>query len=719
MSSWVRQYASAGSYILDPFGQNPFTALELARAGYRILVSANNPIAAFVLSVLASSPTPELISQALLQLNQNPMRDGSTIEEYLGNFYRMDCPSPDCQALSAFEIETFIWSEEAQHPHLAIGTCTSCDFAGEIELTKTMLEQLRKTPSTALVRSQILERVAAQDPPLRRVMEDVINFYNPRALTALQILLTKIESSPLNPQQSSILKAMWLTAADQANQLWIWPKAKNRPRQLLRPPQYQEANVWKAFLRSASLWSQPEPEVKLRNWPKRVPPAGGISLFEGRLRELSEAPEPGLVKLVQTSLPRRNQAWWNLSGLWSGWLWGKDGVKTLRNSLLKQRYDWTWHSTALKKVLGQLPALLGQDIPILLLTSELDSLFLMAGTLAAKNAGLQLHSMAIDGNSERLQQVWRISPSAQLAFSARHPNVSIRDSGKVALAKIGEPTHWLRLFASTLTDQLVLGNLAARPKPEEMLNDIGSEFANALNDSSVFQRFNPGVSADSGLYWLAKPPLDLISLSDRAEDIVVQQLQSKQQVQSSELYATVYAGMGGTLTPSDDLIQVILDSYAVSESLENETVFQLIPSESAQHRSEDLRDIRSQLEQMADKLNYRWESRADRVLWVDQAGNTVFSFFTTARAHISRILSQNQELPGLKMIALPGSRSHLAAYKLKHDPYLRMLKDENWQLIKFRQIRNLAKNPLLTRALFISQINNDPPEYHTAQLALF
>ena len=400
-------------------------------------------------------------------------------------------------------------------------------------------------------------------------------------------------------------------------------------------------------------------------------------------------------------------------------MWGKDGVKTLRNSLLKQRYDWTWHSTALKKVLGQLPALLGQNIPILLLTGELDSLFLMAGTLAAKNAGLRLHSMAIDGNNERLQQVWRIPPSAQLAFSDRHPNVSIRDSGRSALVKIGEPTHWLRLFAATLTDQLVLGNLAVRPKPEEMLNDIASEFANALNDSSVFQRFNPGVSADTGLYWLAKPPLDLISLSDRTEEVVVQQLQSKQLVQFDDLYASVYAEMGGTLTPSDDLIQVIIDSYAELESRKNETLFRLIPSESAQRRSEDLRDIRSLLEQMADKLDYRWESRPDRVLWVDHAGDTVFSFFTTASAQISKILSQNQTLPGQKMIALPGSRSNLAAYKLKHDPYLRMLMDENWQLIKFRQIRNLAKNPLLTRALFITQINNDPPEYHTAQLALF
>ena len=103
--NWVERYASPGSYILDPFGQNPFTALELARAGYRILVSANNPIAAFTLTVLAGAPSAEVISQALLQLNQNKMRDGSTLEEYLSNFYRLDCPNPQCGAESKFEVE--------------------------------------------------------------------------------------------------------------------------------------------------------------------------------------------------------------------------------------------------------------------------------------------------------------------------------------------------------------------------------------------------------------------------------------------------------------------------------------------------------------------------------------------------------------------------------------------------------------------------------------
>ena len=716
--NWVERYASPGSYILDPFGQNPFTALELARAGYRILVSANNPIAAFTLTVLAGAPSAEVISQALLQLNQNKMRDGSTLEEYLSNFYRLDCPNPQCGAESKFEVETFIWSEEGTNPHLAIGSCQDCGFTGEIELTPSMQESLGRTPSYALTRSQVLEKVAGQDPPLRRVMEDVVSYYSPRALVALQILLSKIETSNLTQQQSDVLKAMWLTAADQANQLWIWPKGKNRPKQLLRPPLFQEVNVWKAFLRSASLWTQFEEEVKLREWPKRVPPTGGISLFEGRLRELDEVPEPGLIKLVQTSLPRRNQAWWNLSGLWSGWLWGKEGVKTLRNSLLKQRYDWTWHSVALKKVLAQLPGLIGQDVPILLLTSELDTLFLFAGMLGAKNAGLQLHSAAIDGENEVLQCVWRL-PTLQPSISSRKLQVTIKNSGRSVLNQLGEPTHWLRLLTFTVAEQLIQGNLDERPKPNEMLNDLESEFAAALNDPAVFQRFSPGTTPEAGLYWLTNPIADGSSMADLAEQVVISELQKRSVLTFDELYAALYARLSGMMTPPDELVQAIIESYAETEKADTTTIYRIQPRETAEARTEDLKQIKSLLEQMADTLDYRRESRPERILWVDQTGSPIYSFFPIANAQISRILSMNQDLPGQKFIVLPGSRSNLIAYKLKRDPNLRLLKGDKWQLIKFRQLRNLAGNPLLNRELFNSQINGDPPEYHTAQLALF
>jgi len=177
--------------------------------------------------------------------------------------------------------------------------------------------------------------------------------------------------------------------------------------------------------------------------------------------------------------------------------------------------------------------------------------------------------------------------------------------------------------------------------------------------------------------------------------------------------------LSGLLAPSDELIQAILESYAQKEKLDTGSLYRVLPRESAAARADDLQQINSILEKMADTLNYRRETLPERILWVDQTGTPLYSFFPIANAQISRILTMNQDLPGQKIIVLPGSRSNLIAYKLKRDPNLRLLKGDKWQLVKFRQLRNLAGNPLLSRDLFNSQISGDPPEFHTSQLALF
>ena len=64
MTGWLQRFAPPGSLVLDPFGQDPYVVLELAQAGYRVVVSANNPIAAFILEVMASAPSAEEISEA-------------------------------------------------------------------------------------------------------------------------------------------------------------------------------------------------------------------------------------------------------------------------------------------------------------------------------------------------------------------------------------------------------------------------------------------------------------------------------------------------------------------------------------------------------------------------------------------------------------------------------------------------------------------------------
>lgn len=722
---WVKNYASPGAYILDPFGQNPITSLELARAGYRLLISANNPIAAFVLKVLAQAPSYQDFSQALSSLTNNKMRDGSSIEEYLRAFYRIDCPNEACQTAETpgrFEVSTFIWADEPEQGRRithAIGECPLCGFKGEVETSEAILETQGKTPSYALIRSQVLERIAGQDPPLRRMMEEVVNFYSPRALIALHLLLNKIETSNLSQDQIQLLQALWLTAADTSNQLWIWPRSRHRPKQLIRPPVYQEANVWEAFVNSVGVWVHDLPEVKLREWPKRVPPSGGISLFEGRLREMEDKPELDLISLVQCSLPRRNQAFWNLSGLWSGWLWGKEGVKTIRNTLLRQRYDWTWHSVALRKVLSQLPALIRNDVPVLLLTSELENLFLLAGMLGAQAAGLKLSSAAIDGENDLLQTVWRLPFPTTLFANKTESARTIRDSGKNFLKQLGEPTQWLRLLSHTVADLLANGALLNRPRADEMLNDIEAEFAVAFNEVAHFQRFNPGTTPEAGLYWIARDSNYLESMADRAEAVILQELQTWHTLTMPEIHASLYAVLPGFLTPPDALITEILESYSTDTDEDPLVPYTIHPRETASARSQDLVEIRGLIEQMADQLEFRREILPDRIIWMDKQGEISTTFFPISTARISSLLAENRNLPGEKIIVLPGSRSNLIAYKLKRDPNLKLLKSEDWQLVKYRQLRNLANNPLLSHELFASQINSDPPEFHTRQLALF
>ena len=51
VSAWLGENIESGGWLLDPFGTAPRLALEAARAGYRVLVAANNPITRFMLEM--------------------------------------------------------------------------------------------------------------------------------------------------------------------------------------------------------------------------------------------------------------------------------------------------------------------------------------------------------------------------------------------------------------------------------------------------------------------------------------------------------------------------------------------------------------------------------------------------------------------------------------------------------------------------------------------
>lgn len=710
----------AGNWILDPFGQDPFSVLELARAGYRVLVTANNPVPAFIMEVLASGVRPEEWSDALLALANLKNERGQRFEDELLSYYRFPCPKDDCPNGSV-EVSSFIWYEDTPQPVKALGSCALCGNSGEFVLTPELLARMERLPSYALYKAQTLEMLAKPDDPLRQVVEEVLRFHTPRALILLHMTLAKLDLPVFVPRQRILLQALLLTAMDQCNQLWAWPLGKNRPRQLVRPPTYQETNLWHALVRSKEQWQAFAGQVPLTTWPDQPPLKGGISLFRGRLRELTPKPEPDLVKLVRTSLPRRNQAYWNLSGVWAGLLWGRNAVLPMRNSLLSQRYDWTWHSTALAKVLGQLKGLTRSTTPVLLQIGELDPMFLSASILAAQEAGLYLSSHALDGENTILQTSWQFDIPAVPTQSPKRLISAVRENGRAYLAARGEPCEYSTLFTNAFLTLLHEGGLQGQPRlqPNGTLNELHEDFATAFTDRKSFVRYEPGLSVETGRYGLPDVNSYGISLSDRVEKAIVSLLQGGKALSLREIAMGAHQVCKGELTPDPMLVLAVTPSYADDVGEEPGQLWQLRPGEHHEVREKDLRDYHDLLVRLGRALAYTPRPNGDALDWLDEHGTPSYTFFLRSTACISDLARWPADRSTTRIIALPGSRANLVSYKLKSDPVLQQWVSRDWHLVKFRQLRNLNENPLMNRELFVSLVFQDPPEFQDAQLALF
>lgn len=715
---WVNNFAPPGSWLLDPFGQDPFSVLELARAGYRVLVTSNNPVPTFILKVLANSPSSLEWSDALVTLSNLRMPDGQRLEDFINAYYQFDCPTPTCPGKA--EVTSFIWSEDQFQPFKAFARCPTCSLDSEIELTPELLGRFPKLPAYSAYRVRSLEMAANLNDPLRPVMEDVIRFYSERALILFQIVLSRVHSATLTDRQRTLIQALLLTTADQINQLWAYPLGKNRPHQLLRPPIYQEPSLWEALLRSKAQWNQPVEPVIMRTWPDLPPQKGGISVFEGRLRELEPLPDPKLFSAVFTSLPRRNQAYWNLCGLWSAWLWGRSAIEPLRHSLTRQRYDWTWHVKALEKVISQLKNHTLPHTPLLFQIGELDPRFVLATLLSSLNLELNLRSFALDGEDITLQTVWDRESGQTVEKPAESLEFIAREAARDFLINAGEPVSFLSIFTQICLSLYTQGMLKGQPEaqPNGTLSELEDQIEDVLRDPFHFVRFYPGTTIDTGLFWLTKPPATYTPLVDRIERGVLDALRQSNQIANSDLVNYIYSHIRGLMTPDQETISALIESYADLKT-DHGMTWTLRPNESESERARDLREIQEVLERMANILKYSRILGRESITWRDEEGRQVYTFFPTTTAVIAPFLLHNADQPGLKLIVIPGSRSNLLSYKLKRDPNIEGLITKDWHFVKFRHLRNLIENPLLSRELFASQIVGDPPEHRASQLALF
>jgi hypothetical protein len=708
ISAWLSLQTLTGNWLLDPFGFSPRLVLEAARSGYRVLVTANNPITRFLLEIFANPPPESEFIAALADLGAIKKGD-ERLENHLQSLYLTSCEKCNQQ----IQAHAFLWKKGEDVPYGKIYECKHCDDKGEKLANEEDKERAKKIAETdTLHRSRLFERVVSLKDEDRVYAEEAVEHYLPRPLYALSTIINRLDNLDISKERKRALTALVLLACDAGNTLWSYPEERKRPKQLSTPNQFRENNVWMMLESGVGLFAATSSTVTCEAWPSKIPDGGGILIYEGRLKDLANQVKREIpIVAVIGCVPRPNQAFWTLSALWAGWLWGKDFVEPYKVALRRRRYDWAWNATALFAMFNYLNDLLADDVPMFGLLPEPEPAFLTSAITAAWCAGFNLQSLALRTELDPVQILWK---SAKKPKPEKVNQEKFKHALQKFLSEHGEPAKYFYVHLAGLM-ALAENNALKQDEDEfdEALRKTQHLFETVLKDEKKFVHYSTGENVDTGLWNITKGPEDqppTETLSDQIEKAIVNYLQKNPNVIFLEVEEELNKQFTGLMTPSKGLIYAILNSYAINDKPR----WRLRDEDIASARRDEVKKIFDTVEEIGKRLNYD-SYLDDKVLTWTEKKKPVKKFIVMASALVNKALENADEQT---VLVIPGGRADLIAYKQERDPSLKE-KMKKYKLIKYRLIRSLLEVSVLTRETFEEQIASDPVEKSTKQMMMF
>lgn len=702
----LNQVLPAGSWVLDPITSTPVLALEAARAGYRVLVVSNNPILSFMLEKLAQAPSSSEFRAAISDLAAS-RRGDERLELHFQSLYLTECPS--CG--KRIPVSALIWRKDDPTPIKREVACTHCKTEGEFPITAFDIDRLNLPGNPNLHRARAVERISTPDDVIREGATEALLSYLPRPLYFCTTLINKIEGLATTAERRSLLMALALSVCDRANSLWPHPAGRSHPRQLSTPPEFREDNLWLTFENAITDWGNQPGRIPLTHWPELPPETGGICLFSGRMKHILPLPSHVNINRALVVIPRPNQAFWTLSAIWSGWLWGREAVTPLSGALERRRYDWQWHTSALHKVFTALARHLPNGFQVHGLLPELVPGFLAAAVVAGQAAGFALREISLAADQEFSQILWSTTAPGRSSPSSASPQHVIQQAVTHHLTEINEPSQYLPLYTAAIT---ALADNALLPSHQEQLSfdtlsRIQAMISAAFSDPSQFKRYDTRVkNIESGWWWLANPkPIANLPLSDQVEMEIVRHLLKVETCTLDELEAVLSKQFTGLLTPSRELIKECLNSYAEFHS-ELPGRWQFRTVEQPQARRNDLHAVQVGLGRLGKRLGFLVEGDSP-ILWRAASGEPALTFYPLVSGIISKAIMNPIGLPERSVLVIPGSRARLISYKIQHNLHLMEKLNKGWRFLKFRLLRDCLTQSDLDEKTFMDLLSSDPP----------
>jgi hypothetical protein len=690
--------------------------LEIARSGRRVLVACNNPVIAFMIETLAGAPRPADFQSALAELFST-RRGAERLETHLQTLYATICPT--CG--ESIQADGYIWRKGESEPAARLLHCPSCQSEGEYPLNAADLAALAGTGSDALHRSRAMGRIFLGDDGDIAIAEEAVRSYLPRALYVLTTLINRVDGLPTTPQRKRLLTALMLSLLDMGSALWTWPSGRSRPRQLSIPPQFKENNLWLGLDAAVAEWCSPGAPVPVTHWPELPPESGGICLYAGRLRSLLPLPEGLTLAASAAVLPRPNGAFWTLSAVWTGWLWGREAAQPMKVVFERRRYDWHWHTAALFSTFSALNQHFAPGLRLFAHLPELVPGFLAAALTASQAAGLALDGIALRGENDPGQVHWRTAQEKPRKTITTAESL-LRHGIRAHLLESGEPATHLTLFAAGLQHLVEEGGL---PQSVSQLNlpamdAVTTAASKVFSDRKFLTRTGGGASEESGLYGLVHAEQAASPLPERLETYLRDSLMQHGARTGAGLEAAANRVFRGLHTPAAALLQTMVEALTEPDP-SAPGLLRLRESERPAGQAGWEAETHALLAGLARGLGLRASGRLP-LLWESDRHEPLLAFYVIAGGEISAVLLGELTLTRAQSVLVyPEPREALMNLRLQRDPRLLAAVEDGWRLLRADALRRFASQvsePSLAR--FEELLNSDTPHPRDAtQMQMF
>jgi hypothetical protein len=699
-SAWLENHTNPGDLVIDPLGANPMLALEAASSGRVILFARNNPVIWLMLEVLAGAPTKKEIEAAVSKLLLS--RQGSlTLEDQLKSIYASTCH--DCGEV--IQPDGFIWDAYGEIPTMKVYRCQACGAQGEKLMDDRDVRSLRQLGNVGLQKARALQRAGASTNYEQESIQDALDCYTSRSIFTLMLLVNRLDRLPLEKKERRLLQAILIGAFDEGSAMRHWPQREYRHLQLTVPSPFFEKNLLLFLEKTAEMWQHSFGKQTVTYYPQLPESGSGICLYQRRLADHEDFLLDKSVRAAITLIPRPNQAFWTLSALWAGWLWGGKGSVPMRSALARRRYDWYWFAQAILATLKPITGKLKDDALLFCVFPESAGNFFLGLNCGMRAANLRMVGHAYRETEEMSQSSWI---KANEVSAIQPPE--IRDLALGYLNARGEPATFNELLmhcVAGLTSMQAISNRIDQID-EGLFRQIQEALAALLRDGHFATALRSSQAAGTR-WWLVDTRHTLQPLAERVEHFIVEWLRSHQPASLHKIEVETCKAFKGILTPSTELIHSILTSY--TDDIEHTAVkITLNTGEDETARAVDLQDAFALLRDLGRRLGFTVDTdEDDSMKWKNNKGEELFAFYPKTSCDISQlVLRSPDENTTIKVIVLPASRSRLIAHRLREDPRLVVSLENGWRFLKFRHLRRLAAVENLTRELWENLLDGDP-----------